>query len=117
MITYKVDKKNKIVIAKLTHCEADVFREFHKRCCNSNDANYISNKTIEVLPTDMMFINHTYVGKCRFDKDEKLNKSLRKKKDKKRSMDKYYNSKEKMYNRIIKDLDLVKKELKLMKKK
>ena len=117
MITYKVDKKNKIIIAKLTYCEADVFREFYKRCCHSNDANYISNKTIEVLPTDMMFINHTYVGKCRFDKDEKFNESLGKEIAKRRCLNKYYNSKEKMYDKIIKDLDLVKKEIQSMKKK
>ena len=117
MITYKVDKKNKIVIAKLKYCEADVFREFNKRCCNINDDYYVNNKTIEVLPTDMMFINNTYIGKCRFDKDEEFNEILGKEIAKKRCLEKYYNSKEKMYDRIINDLELIKKELQLMKKK
>ena len=109
MISYNVDKKNKVVIAKLTGCEHDVSTEFTKRFLKND-----SLSTIEVYPTNEMHLRDSYVGKCRFEKDEPFDAELGKKIAKDRCLKKYYKAKDKMIERIVYDLQKMKIEVSRM---
>ena len=99
MISYNVDEKNKVVVAKLTGCAHDVNAEFTKRFLKND-----SLSTIEVYPTNEMNLRDSYVGKCRFEKDEPFDAELGKKIAKERCLKKYYKAKDKMIERIMYDL-------------
>ena len=71
MITYNVDKKNKVVVAKLTGCHNDVNVEFTKRFLKND-----SLSTIECYPTREMNLRNQYVGKCRFEENEPFDAEL-----------------------------------------
>ena len=99
MISYNVDEKNKVVVAKLTGCHHDVRTEFDKRFLK----NY-SSSTIEVYPTIEMCLRNEYVGKCRFEENEPFDAELGKQIAKERCLKKYYKAKDKMIERIMDDL-------------
>lgn len=99
MISYNVDEKNKVVVAKLTGCAHDVNAEFTKRFLKND-----SLSTIEVYPTNEMHLRDTYVGKCRFEADEPFDSELGKQIAKERCLKKYYKAKDKMIERIMDDL-------------
>lgn len=100
MISYNVDRKNKVVIAKLTGCERDLQVEFSKRFLKNDN----STSTIEVYPTNEMSLRKEYIGKCRFEKDEPFDAELGKQIAKERCLKKYYKAKDKMIERIMEDL-------------
>lgn len=99
MISYNVDKKNKVVVAKLTGCEYDVDVEFTKRFIKND-----SLSTIAVFPTREVNLRKAYVGKCRFEADEPFDSELGKQIAKERCLKKYYKAKDKMIERIMDDL-------------
>ena len=109
MISYNVDEKNKVVIAKLTGCEHDVNREFAKRFIKND-----SLSTIEVYTTCEANLRTEYVGKCRFEKDEPFDAELGKKIAKERCLKKYYRAKDKMIERIMYDLQKMRIEVSRM---
>ena len=106
MISYNVDEKNKVVVAKLTGCAHDVNAEFTKRFLKND-----SLSTIEVYPTNEMHLRDTYVGKCRFEKDEPFDAELGKQIAKERCLKKYYKAKDKMIERIMYDLQKMRIEV------
>jgi hypothetical protein len=99
MISYNIDEKNKVIIAKLTGCEHDVNREFVKRFMKND-----SLSTVEVYTTGEANLRFEYVGKCRFEKDEPFDVELGKKIAKERCLKKYHTAKDKMYEKIMSDL-------------
>ena len=109
MISYNVDEKNKVVVAKLTGCNHDVRTEFVKRF-SKND----SLSTIEVYLTPEADLRHEYIGKCRFEKDEPFNAELGKQIAKERCLKKYYKAKDKMIERIMYDLQKMRIEVSRM---
>ena len=96
MITYTIDKKNKVVVAKLTDCDRDVNVEFTKRFLKND-----SLSTVEVYPTREMQLRNQYVGKCRFEADEVFDEELGKQIAKERCLNKYYRAKDKMFEKIM----------------
>ena len=109
MISYNIDEKNKVVVAKLIGCEHDVSTEFTKRFLK----NY-SSSTIGVYPTSESLIRKEYIGKCRFEKDEPFDAELGKKIAKDRCLKKYYKAKDKMIERIMYDLQKMRIEVSRM---
>ena len=99
MITYNIDRKNKVVVAKLTGCHNDVNVEFTKRFLKNDRLS-----TIEVYPTNEMRLRKEYVGKCRFEADDVFDEELGKKIAKERCLKKYHTAKDKMYEKIMSDL-------------
>lgn len=110
MITYNVDKKNKVVIAKLTGCERDLQVEFSKRFLKNDN----STSTIEVYPTNEMSLRKEYIGKCRFEADEVFDEELGKQIAKERCLKKYYRAKDNMIERIMYDLQKMRIEVSCM---
>lgn len=109
MITYNVDRKNKVVIAKLTGCHFDVRTEFEKRFLKND-----SLSTIEVYPSIEMNLRNEYVGKCRFEANEVFDEELGKQIAKERCLKKYYRAKDKMIERIMYDLQKMRIEVSRM---
>lgn len=109
MISYNVDEKNKVVVAKLTGCEHDVSVEFTKGFLKNDGLS-----TIEVYLTPEADLRHEYIGKCRFEKDEPFDAELGKKIAKDRCLKKYYKAKDKMIERIVYDLQKMKIEVSRM---
>ena len=109
MISYNVDEKNKVVVAKLTGCEHDVNREFAKRFMKND-----SLSTVEVYTTGEANLRTEYVGKCRFEKDEPFDADLGKKIAKDRCLKKYYKAKDKIIERIVCDLQKMRIEVSRM---
>lgn len=105
MIEFKVDEKNKIIIAKLTGCSCDIVTEMEKR----NSANR-HGSTISIW-CENAYLNDVYIGKCRFEKDEPFDIELGKTIAKKRCLEKYYIAKDKMYARILDELQETRKEI------
>lgn len=109
MISYNIDEKNKVVVAKLTGCEYDVNQEFSKRFLK----NYRSS-TIGVYLTSESLIRKEYIGKCRFEENEPFDAELGKQIAKERCFKKYYKAKDKMIERIMYDLQKMRIEVSRM---
>ena len=105
MIEFKVDEKNKIVIAKLTGCSCDIITEMEK-----SNRSHGFNSTISIW-CENAYLNDVYIGKCRFEKEEPFDSELGKTIAKKRCLEKYYIAKDKMYARILDELQKAREEI------